>query len=359
MEEFSKLAAPLTALTRKERKYEWTEKCEESFQELKRRLTSAPVLIIPNADERNFVVYSDASKKGLGAILMQGGKVVAYASRQLKDHERNYPTHDLELAAVVFALKIWRHYLYGAKCEIYTDHQSLKYIFTQKELNMRQRRWLELVKDYDCEILYHPGKANKVADALSRKSSATLMAIHALPQPLQKDIHDLEIEIISGKVSSLTRQPTILEHMKSSQESDPTLVKIKEEVLEGKEMVFSLVEDGTLLYKGRICVPKDEEMRKQILSEAHETPYSVHLGATKMYKDLKRSFWWPGMKKDVAEFISKCLNCQKVKAEHQRPAGELQKIDIPEWKWDQITMDFVVGLPRTSDGNDAIWVIVD
>ena len=118
---------------------------------------------------------------------MQNGKVIAYTSRQLKDHEKNYPTHDLELAAVVFALKIWRHYLYGAKCEVYTDHQSLKYIFTQKELNMRQRRWLELVKDYDIDIRYHPGKANKVADALSRKSSTSLMSLRSLMEPLQKE----------------------------------------------------------------------------------------------------------------------------------------------------------------------------
>ena len=180
VEGFSSLAAPLTALTKKGKKYEWTEKCEESFQELKRRLTSAPILTIPNGEE-GLVIYSDASKIGLGAVLMQNGKVIAYASRQLKDHEKNYPTHDLELAAVVFALKIWIHYLYGVHCQIFTDHKSLKYFFTQKELNMRQRRWLELVKDYDCEILYHPGKANKVANALSRKSTATLMSIHALP----------------------------------------------------------------------------------------------------------------------------------------------------------------------------------
>ena len=130
------------------------------------------------------MIYSDASKIGLGAVLMQNGKVIAYASRQLKDHEKNYPTHDLELAAVVFALKIWRHYLYGTKCEVYTDHQNLKYIFTQKELNMRQRRWLELVKDYDIDIRYHPGKANKVADALSWKSSSSLMSIQSLIGPL-------------------------------------------------------------------------------------------------------------------------------------------------------------------------------
>ena len=115
---------------------------------------------------------------------MQGGKVIAYASRKLKVHEKNYPIHDLELVVVVFALKIWQHYLYGVHCEIYTDHKNLKYIFTKKELNMRRRRWLELVKDYDCEILYHPGKANCVADALSQKSSATIMSIQVMPKPL-------------------------------------------------------------------------------------------------------------------------------------------------------------------------------
>jgi len=191
VEGFAKLAAPLTTLTRKEKKYEWTEKCEESFQELKQKLTTAPILTIPKEGEK-FDVYSDASKLGLGAVLMQNGMVIAYASRQLKTHERNYPTHDLELAAVVFALKIWRHYLYGAQCQIFTDHKSLKYFFTQKELNMRQRRWLELVKDYDCEILYHTGKANRVADALSRKTTKlSHMSLDRFPTPLQKDIHSL------------------------------------------------------------------------------------------------------------------------------------------------------------------------
>ncbi|CAA0811504.1 Uncharacterized mitochondrial protein AtMg00860, partial [Striga hermonthica] len=168
IEGFSKIAFPLSQLTRKYVRFEWTDRCESSFQELKKRLTSAPVLTIPDPS-RSFTIFSDASRQGLGCVLMQDGQVVAYASRQLKPHEQNYPTHDLELAAVVHALKIWRHYLYGCHCEIFTDHKSLQYIFTQKELNMRQRRWLELVKDYDCSIQYHPGKTNVVADALSRK----------------------------------------------------------------------------------------------------------------------------------------------------------------------------------------------
>ncbi|KAK1601541.1 hypothetical protein QYE76_037190 [Lolium multiflorum] len=161
----------MTQLLKKDKKFEWTEKCEESFQELKTKLTTAPILIMPDIT-KTFDVYCDASKIGLGCVLMQEGKVISYLSRQLKPHEQNYPTHDLELAAVVLALKVWRHYLMGNRCEIYSDHKSLKYIFTQKELNMRQRRWLELIKDYDMEIHYHPGKANVVADALSRLPSS-------------------------------------------------------------------------------------------------------------------------------------------------------------------------------------------
>ncbi|KAI9186250.1 hypothetical protein LWI28_015260 [Acer negundo] len=167
------LAASLTCLTRKGVKFDWSEDCEKTFQEIKNRLVSTPVLTLPSSCG-DYIIYSYASKKGLGCVLMQHGKVIAYASRQLKTHENNYPTHDLELAVVVFPLKIWRHYLYGETCEISIDHKSLKYLLTQKELNLRHRRWLELVKGYDCTINYHPSKANVVAYALSRKPSESL-----------------------------------------------------------------------------------------------------------------------------------------------------------------------------------------
>ena len=147
-------------------------------------------------------------------MLMQAGRVIAYASRQLKEYEQRYPTHDLELAAVVFALKIWRHYLYGEKCEIYTDHKSLKYFFTQKDLNMRQRRWLELVKDYDCEILYHPGKANVVADALSRKGQSQLSAMKQISQQVATEMTRAQIELVVGKLANITLQSTLLERIK-------------------------------------------------------------------------------------------------------------------------------------------------
>ncbi|WVZ76074.1 hypothetical protein U9M48_024076 [Paspalum notatum var. saurae] len=168
IKDFSKTAKPMTSLTKKNAKYVWSPNCEEAFQTLKKLLTSAPVLAQPDITKL-FDVCCDASGNGLGCVLMQQGRVIAYASRQLRKHEVNYPTHDLELAAVVHALKIWRHYILGNTCHIYTDHKSLKYILTQPELNMRQRRWLELIKDYDLEIHYHPGKANVVADALSRR----------------------------------------------------------------------------------------------------------------------------------------------------------------------------------------------
>ena len=177
-EGFSKISLPLTRLTQKNAKFVWSKECQSSFEELKKKLVSAPVLTILFG-LGGFVVYSDASHQGLGCVLMQHGKVVAYASRKLKPHEKNYPTHDLELTSVVFALNIWKHYLYGETCEIYTDHQSLKYLFSQKELNMRQRRWIELLKDYDCRILYHPCKANVVIDAFSRKSYGSMSTLRS------------------------------------------------------------------------------------------------------------------------------------------------------------------------------------
>jgi hypothetical protein len=165
---FSSISRPMTELLKIYNKFIWTPKCEESFQIIKKKLTTTPVLTLPDIHQ-SFVIFCDASRQGLGCVLMQNEKVIAYASRLLKPHEQNYPTHHLELAAIVHAQKIWRHYLIGNKCHIFTDHKSLKYIFTQTDLNLRQRRWLELIKDYDIEIHYHPGKANVVADALSQK----------------------------------------------------------------------------------------------------------------------------------------------------------------------------------------------
>ncbi|GJY81283.1 putative reverse transcriptase domain-containing protein [Tanacetum coccineum] len=239
---------------------------------LKDKLCNALVLALPDG-AKYFVVYCDASRIGLDCVLMQRGKVIAYASRQLKIQEKNYTTRDLELGVVVFALKIWRHCLYGTNSVIYTDHKSLQHIFSQKELNMRQHRWIELFSDYDCEIRYHPGKANVVADALNRKERKEAVDEFA---GLQKGL---------------------------------------DEMIEQRG-------DGTLYYLDRIWVPLMGEVRTLIMDEAHKSKYSVHPRADKMYYERDR-YSWPGMKKDIAEYVSKCLTCLKVKVEHQRPSGLL------------------------------------
>ncbi|KAL8103729.1 hypothetical protein AgCh_028072 [Apium graveolens] len=357
VKDFSKMATPLTWLTRKNQKFEWSAECEDSFQELKQRLVKAPVLVLPD-DQGNFVIFTDASHKGLGCVLMQHGKVIAYASRQLKPHEFKYPTHDLELAAVVFALKIWRHYLYGEKCEIYTDHKSLKYIFTQKELNMRKRRWLELIKDYDCSINYHPGKANVVADALSRKERLNMMAT---PKELSEEIKKFGLELCNYRMveevcRAMTFQPTLVEKIKKCQEE---VMEKEKNQLTGEEINTQRDEQGILRFSSRTWIPHVPELKNEILQEARNSRFSIHPGSTKMYRDLKQNFWWPNMKRDVAEWVAKCYTCQKVKAEHQRPSGLIQPLKIPEWKWENIAMDFIVGLPQTKSGHDAIWVIVD
>jgi len=196
VEGFSKMVSPLTQLTRKDQPFSWTDECEVCFEDMKRRLTTAPILAIPDTAKR-FEMYCDASYQGLGCVLMQEKRPVAYASRQLKVHEKNYPMHDLELAAVVFAPKTWRHYLYGSQFQVFSDHKSLKYLFDQKELNMRQRRWMEYLKDYDFELLYHPGKANVVADALSRKR-VHMSAMMMKELELIEKLRDMNLNLYTG-----------------------------------------------------------------------------------------------------------------------------------------------------------------
>ncbi|KAA3483558.1 DNA/RNA polymerases superfamily protein [Gossypium australe] len=348
VERFSLIAAPLTKLLRKGVPFVWSEKQQESFDKLRKILTEAPVLVQPEAGKL-FTVYCDASHNGLGCVLMQEGKVVAYASRQLRPHEVNYPTHDLELAAVVFALKIWRHYLYGEKSIVYTDHKSLKYLLTQKDLNLRQRRWIELLKDYDCSIEYHPGKANVVADALSRKVVTDLRAMFAR----------LSLYDDGSLLAELQVKPTWIEEIKEKQLGDDSLNARRLQVQDGGLEGHSLSGDGVLCFQGRPCMPNDVGLRQRILQDAHNSPYAMHPGGSKMYGDLRKQFWWPGLKREVTEFVGRCLTCQRIKAEHQLPSGLLQPVKIPQWKWERITMDFVSGLPITPSKKDAIWVIVD
>jgi hypothetical protein len=224
----------MTELLRKEIKFHWDDKCEEAFHTLRKLLTSAPVLALPD-NTQPFDVYCDASGNGLGCVLMQSNRVIAYVSRALQNHEQNYPTHDLELAAVIHALKIWGHHLMGAKCNIYTDHKSLKYIFTQADLNMRQRRLLELIKNYDLEVHYY-GKANVVANALSRKAHCHCLSIETFNDTLCNQMRKLNLEIIpQGSLNLLCIEPTLQDRIIMSQLHDEGIKIIRLKLSQGEE----------------------------------------------------------------------------------------------------------------------------
>ncbi|GKD91988.1 putative reverse transcriptase domain-containing protein [Tanacetum coccineum] len=229
---------------------------------LKQKLCEAPILALLEGNN-NFVVYCDTSLQGLGAVLMQREKVIAYASRQLKPHEENYTTHDLELGAVVFALKIWRHYLYGTKCTMLTNHKSLQHILDQNELNMRQRRWLELLTDYDCEIRYHPGKENVVADALSQKERIKPLRVRALVMTLHPKLPSQILEVQTKAIKE---------------------ENIKAENLRGIDKAFEVRPDGTRCIKNRCWLPLFGNLRDLIMHESHKSKYSIHPGSDKMYQ---------------------------------------------------------------------------
>ncbi|GJY03122.1 putative reverse transcriptase domain-containing protein, partial [Tanacetum coccineum] len=274
IEGFSKIAKPMTKLTQKKIKFEWGDKQEAAFQLLKQKLCSAPILALPEGSD-DFIVYYDASIK------------------------------------VVFALKIWRHYLDGTKCTVFTDHKSLQQILNQKELNMRRRRWLELLSDYDCEIRYHTGKENVVADSLSRKEQSKTLRVRALVMTIGLDL--------------------------PKQISNAQTKAHKQENIRNEDVGGMLVENS-----------KDPENLRTEKLEPRADATLCFNGRNKMYQDMKKLYWWPNMKADIATYVSKCLTCAKVKAEHQRPSGLLVKPEIPQWKWDNITMDFVTKLPKSS-----------
>nr|GFB83568.1 putative reverse transcriptase domain-containing protein [Tanacetum cinerariifolium] len=262
---------------------------------LKRKLCSASILSLPEGSE-DFVVYCDASLRGFEAVLMQ-----------------------------------------REKCMVYTDHKSLQYILDQKELNMRQRRWVELLSDYDCEIRYHPGRANVVADALSRKDKEPIH-VHALVVTVRNNLHE---QIRNAQAKACDKE------------------NIGAEGFVGEGEPFEVRADGTKCLRRRVWLPLFGGLRDLIMLESHKSKYSIHLGFDKMYHDLKKLHWWPNMKADIATYVHKCLTCAKVKAEHQIPSGLLQQPEIPVWKWERITIDFITKLPRTRTGYDSIWVIVD
>nr|GEY26814.1 putative reverse transcriptase domain-containing protein [Tanacetum cinerariifolium] len=295
IEGFLKIAKSMTKLTQKGVMFNWSEKQEANFLLIKQKLCSALILALPEGSE-DFVVYCDASHKGLGAVLMQREKVIAYASCQLKIHEKNYTTHDLELES------------------------SLQHILDQNEINMRQRSWLELISDYDCEIHYRPGKANVVADALNRKERIKPLRVRALVISIGLE---LPKQILNAQTEA--RKPENIKNedvggMLIKNSKDPE--KLRKEKLEPRS-------DGTLCLNNRSWLPCYGDLKTVIMQESHKSKYSTHPGSKKMYQDMKKLYWWPNMKADIATYVSKCLTCAKVKAEHQRPSGLLVQPEIP------------------------------
>ncbi|GKE21951.1 putative reverse transcriptase domain-containing protein [Tanacetum coccineum] len=288
-------------MTQKSVKFDWGEKEEAAFQLLKQKLCSAPILALPEGSE-NFVVYCDASHKGLGAILMQREKFIDYALCQLKINKKNYTTHDLELGAVVFALKMRRHYLYGTKCVVFTDHKSLHHILDQKELNMSQCRWLKLLSDYDFKTRYHPWKANVVDNALSRKERIKPLRVRALVMTIGLN---LPKRIFNAQAEARKEE------------------NYRAEYLCGMNKKLEPRADKTLCLRNSSWIPCHADLRALIMHESHKSKYSIHPGSDKMYQDLKKLYWCPNMKVKIATYVSKCMTHAKVKVECQKPSGLL------------------------------------
>ncbi|GJT31706.1 putative reverse transcriptase domain-containing protein [Tanacetum coccineum] len=285
IEGFSKIAKLITKLTQKGIKFDWGEKEENSFQLIKPKLCSVPILALPEGS-KDFMVYCHASHKGLGAVLMQREKVIAYASRQLKVYEKNYITHDLEL---------------GSRLRLVTSLSS--------------------------------GRQTKVADALSRKEWIEPLRVRALVMTIGLN---LPKRILEAQIEAQKPENLVNEDVGGMIRKD-----IPRERLEPRA-------DGTLCLHGKSWLPCYGDLRSVIMHESHKSKYSIHPGSEKMYQDVKKLYWWPNMKADIAAYVSKCLTCARVKAEHQRPSGLLVQPAIPEWKWDNITMDFITKLPRSS-----------
>ena len=270
----------------------------------------------------------------------------------------------MELAAIVFTLKILRHYLYSEQFEVFSDHKSLKYIFTRWDLNMRQYRWMEYLEDYYFTLHYHPGKANVVVDTLSQNSRGVLASMASREWQMLEAMEQFGLhyrEQAQGTLGSLVATPSLLRRVIERQGQDTEISFIRDRILLGAgDEGWVIHTYGSLRFRGRVMVPQSEDLREEIIREFHCSRFAVHHpGCKKICHDLRRQYYLSGVKKHVREFVRRCLTCQQVKAEHQRTMGLLQPLEVVEWKWEHVTMNFVTHLPLTSRGHDTAWVIVD
>ena len=330
------IAAPLTALLKKN-SFKWTESAKKAFQDLKHAVTSPPVLALPDFSIP-FTIQCDASGIGVGAVLMQQGRPLAYMSQAIHGKALQLSTYEKELMALVLAVKKWRSYLLGHNFKIQTDQQSLKYLLEQKMGTPLQQQWITKLLGYEFVVEYKQGKENKVADALSRKMED------------QKE----------GKLYAITAPAnTWLEQLRTSYAIDPKLQQIIKNLEQGSLASQNYKQrDGLLFYKGRLYIPASKELREQILYLLHSSPQGGHSGFHKTLHRAKSEFYWEGMRKEVRRFIKECDICQQNKSENIHPAGLMQPLPIPTKVWTDISLDFIEGLPN-SESYSVIMVVVD
>jgi hypothetical protein len=328
---FSHIALPLTELTRKSVKFQWTPETQLAFDTLREKLMSPEILILPDPS-KPYVVTTDASKVGIGAVLQQdhgtGLQPIAFFSRKLNKHEREWPTHEQELLAIVEALKEWRHYLHGSPFEVQTDHLGLTWLETQPYLSSKQIRWLQFLATLDPKLTYLTGKHNVVADALSRHGLNTISTLQ----------------------SKITFTP------KDYTTQDLLWLKDRQRYYEQDGFIYRVGNE----FSDRLCVPSKPELRLQILQDLHSEATAGHLGIDKTAERVRRRYYWNYMMTDITKFVSTCPRCQEVKSSNRKAPGKLSSLPIPDSPWDSISMDFITGLPESTDKKyDSIFVIVD
>ena len=346
---YAHIAAPLHALTSKNAAFCWTEEQQVAFEALKHALSSAPVVVPPNP-ALPYVVYTDASDRQIGAVLTQdhgrGPQVVAFESRTLTKGEKSYSVQDKEMLSIVHACAYtWRHHLHGSQVEfvVNTDHASLQYFFTCKEPSQQHQRWAQKLGEFKFTIQYQPGKLNVVADALSRRPSPeTLAAMCTL-----------------AATSVVEVAPGLLQAIRDGYEQDPEVCTLLEQIQQQHPSNFHLV-DGLLFDSlDRLYIPDSGPLREQLLREHHDVAVSGHQGTARTQELLKRRYYWPRMDEMVRQYVTTCPTCQRTKGSTQKPFGLLRPLPVPNERWDQVTMDFITGLPTTAAGYDAITVFVD
>jgi hypothetical protein len=341
IDKFSRVAHPLTDLLRKDIQWRWNDACETAFCKLKELLSTAPILALPDwRSDTPFELVCDASLQGIGGVLLQNNRPIAFESRKLIDAELRYSATELEMLAVVHCVEKWRVYVEGREVHIYTDHKPNTFFDTTKMQSRRAARWLEKLQQYQLQWHYKPGPQNVVADALSR---------HPV---VDRPVVALVILRSASRLRKLVDSNSFVSAIQQAYATDAFFAS--------KANTADLVMKQGLWYMGDLLVvPNSEQVKLTILTECHDTPYAGHVGRTKTLHNVRKNFWWPGMANDVRKFVASCDSCQRVKPHNRSPVGLLQPLPVPGDTWDSVSMDLIVSLPQTAAGYTAIAVFVD